>query len=59
VLTDDESTPAWGRPIELSDPLRFFDALNITQIPKFSTQEDFLKVYRLNQMTRIKAYDGF
>jgi hypothetical protein len=59
VLTDDESVPSWGRPVELSDPLRLFDALNIAQIPKFSTQEDFLKAYSLNHMTRIKAYDGF
>lgn len=59
ALTGDESAPAWVRPVELVDALRFFTDLKIIQIPKYSSQGDFLAAHELNLMTRIKAADNF
>ena len=43
----------------LVDALRFFADLKIIQIPKYSSQGDFLATHEINLMTRIKAADSF
>ena len=59
ALTDDESAPPWGRPVELVNPLPFFAALNLVQIAQPTVQAEFLAAHALDHMTRIQAGDTF